>query len=127
FKTSKYFRIMVSASCRTPKSFRIMFSASVMQNLQVVQNPIQRVLPNLFRHPQHHWGCRNKFGMTLRSQLRLHGKIPFEAEWKDYFIQESAKAQELKARIKATDQEINLMVYQLYELTEEEIGMVEKI
>ena len=52
--------------------------------------------------------------------------VPEEAHWEDYFIQESAKAQELKARINATDQEIDRMVYQLYELTEEEIGMVEK-
>jgi len=49
-----------------------------------------------------------------------------EAQWEDYFIQESAKAQELKARINATDHEIDRMVYQLYELTEEEIGIVEK-
>jgi hypothetical protein len=33
---------------------------------------------------------------------------------------------ELKTKIDATDKEIDRMVYQLYELTEEEIGMVEK-
>lgn len=48
------------------------------------------------------------------------------AEGEDYFIQESAKAQELKARINATDKEIDRMVYQLYELTEEEVEIVEK-
>ena len=36
-----------------------------------------------------------------------------EAEWEDYFIQESAKAKELKARINATDKEIDRMVYRI--------------
>lgn len=49
-----------------------------------------------------------------------------EAEWEDYFIQESGKALELKTKIDSTDKEIDRMVYQLYELTEEEVEMVEK-
>jgi len=48
-----------------------------------------------------------------------------EAEWEAYFIQEVKKALELKARIEATDREIDQMVYQLYGLTEEEIKIVE--
>jgi hypothetical protein len=49
-----------------------------------------------------------------------------EAEWEEYFIQESKKAQELKAQIDATDKAIDAMVYALYGLSEEEIGIVEK-
>jgi len=48
-----------------------------------------------------------------------------EAEWEEYFNQEKAKALEIKAKIDATDREIDRMVYQLYGLTEEEIRIVE--
>lgn len=48
-----------------------------------------------------------------------------EAEWEDYFMSERKKALDLKAQIDATDKEIDRMVYELYGLTEEEIGIVE--
>ena len=48
-----------------------------------------------------------------------------EAEWEDYFMQESKKALELKATIDATDKAIDAMVYELYGLSEEEIEIVE--
>ena len=48
-----------------------------------------------------------------------------EAEWEDYFIEESKKALELKATIDATDKAIDTMVYELYGLNEEEIAIVE--
>jgi len=48
-----------------------------------------------------------------------------EAEWEDYFEQERKKAEELKAQIDATDKAIDQMVYELYGLSEEEIGIVE--
>jgi len=48
-----------------------------------------------------------------------------EAEWEGYFLQESKKALELKAKIETTDKEIDRMVYALYGLTEEEIKIVE--
>ena len=48
-----------------------------------------------------------------------------EAEWGEYFNQESKKAIEINTRIEATDREIDQMVYALYELTEEERKVVE--
>jgi hypothetical protein len=48
-----------------------------------------------------------------------------EAEWEDYFTQEAKKALALKQQIDTTDKEIDQMVYKLYELTEEEIKIVE--
>ncbi|MDO9614712.1 MAG: TaqI-like C-terminal specificity domain-containing protein, partial [Bacteroidota bacterium] len=48
-----------------------------------------------------------------------------EAEWEDYFLQEAKIALEIKAAIDSTDREIDQMVYQLYELTEDEIRIVE--
>lgn len=48
-----------------------------------------------------------------------------EAEWEDYFLQEAKKTMEIKAAIETTDKEIDQMVYKLYELTDEEIRIVE--
>ena len=48
-----------------------------------------------------------------------------EAEWMQYFTEQKQKAAELKAQIDKTDKEIDQMVYELYELTEEEIAIVE--
>ncbi|MHB1107702.1 MAG: Eco57I restriction-modification methylase domain-containing protein [Lutibacter sp.] len=48
-----------------------------------------------------------------------------EAEWEDYFLLESKKALALKTDIDTTDKEIDALVYELYGLSEEEIGIVE--
>ena len=48
-----------------------------------------------------------------------------EAEWEEYFNLEAKKTLELKSKIDATDKEIDQMVYKLYDLTEEEIKIVE--
>lgn len=48
-----------------------------------------------------------------------------EAEWEDYFMQESLKTLELKTTIDTTDKAINAMVYELYELSVEEITIIE--
>lgn len=42
------------------------------------------------------------------------------------FIQEIKKAQNLKAQIDATHKAIDVMVYELYELSEEEIKIIEQ-
>jgi hypothetical protein len=49
-----------------------------------------------------------------------------EAEWGTYFTTEAQKALELKSNIEKTDKEIDQMVYALYELTEDEIKVVEE-
>ena len=48
-----------------------------------------------------------------------------EAEWETYFTSEAKKALEIKSQIEKTDKEIDQMVYALYELTEDEINIVE--
>lgn len=48
-----------------------------------------------------------------------------EFEWMELFEENKKKALELKAEIDKTDKEIDLMVYELYGLTEEEIAIVE--
>ena len=49
-----------------------------------------------------------------------------EAEWETYFTKEAQKVLELKSNIEKTDKEIDQMVYALYELTEDEIKVVEE-
>ena len=48
-----------------------------------------------------------------------------ESEWMSYFNEKKAEAQELKAKIEATDNEIDLMVYKLYGLTYDEVLIVD--
>jgi hypothetical protein len=48
-----------------------------------------------------------------------------EFEWMELFEENKKKALELKSKIDATDKEIDQMVYKLYDLTEEEIKIVE--
>lgn len=49
-----------------------------------------------------------------------------EGEWEDYFLAEKQKAVTIKSQIDKTDAEIDRMVYKLYNLTEEEIQIVEQ-
>ena len=46
-------------------------------------------------------------------------------EWEDYFNSYKNEINQLQAEIDKTDKEIDQMVYALYKLTEEEIGIVE--
>jgi len=48
-----------------------------------------------------------------------------EMEWMDVFETKKAKAQTLKTEIDKIDKEIDTMVYELYGLSEEEIGIIE--
>ncbi len=48
-----------------------------------------------------------------------------EMEWMEVFETKKVEAQNLKSEIDKTDREIDQMVYELYGLTEEEIGIVE--
>jgi hypothetical protein len=48
-----------------------------------------------------------------------------EAEWETYFTSEAKKSLDLKKQIEKTDKEIDQLVYALYELTEDEIKIVE--
>lgn len=49
-----------------------------------------------------------------------------EAEWETYFSTEAKKTLELKSQIEKTDKEIDQMVYTLYELSDDEIKIVEE-
>ena len=49
----------------------------------------------------------------------------FKNDWKPLFEHDQAKLLELQSQINTTDREIDTMVYQLYGLSEDEIGIVE--
>jgi len=49
-----------------------------------------------------------------------------EAEWMEYFHKKKAEANAIQAEIDRIDKEIDQLVYQLYELTAEEIAIVEQ-
>ena len=63
--------------------------------------------------------------ITELGKKKVKLSLTEEAEWEDYFLQEAKKVLEIKAAIETTDKEIDQMVYKLYELTDEEIMIVE--
>ncbi|SFI11109.1 Eco57I restriction-modification methylase domain-containing protein [Halpernia frigidisoli] len=66
----------------------------------------------------------NDFLLELKKQ-KVVLTLSQKADWETYFEQEKNKALQIQSQITTTDQEIDQMVYQLYGLTEEEIGIVE--
>ena len=85
-------------------------------------NPLETILPKKLQD----WYLLS-YGDFIKELGKKKVKLSLsqEAEWEDYFMQESKKALELKATIDATDKAIDAMVYELYGLTEEEIRIVE--
>ena len=64
------------------------------------------------------------FVVELKKQ-KISLSLAQQDEWEDYFNQYKAGCNALSAQIAATDKEIDRMVYELYDLTEEEIKVVE--
>ncbi|NOZ62372.1 MAG: N-6 DNA methylase [Calditrichaeota bacterium] len=66
---------------------------------------------------------------TFLSELKKQ-KISFtlkqQDEWQEYFESYKSKINSLQSKIKQIDNQIDQMVYELYDLTEEEIQIVEK-
>ena len=57
--------------------------------------------------------------------MKIKLSLSEESEWEDFFTQESKKTLEIKDSIDKTDKEIDAMVYQLYNLSREEIEIIE--
>ena len=55
---------------------------------------------------------------------KIHIPVKEQEDWKDYFTERVAECQKITAQIKATDEEINNRVFDLYGLTEEERRIV---
>ena len=58
-------------------------------------------------------------------KLKIKLTLSEEAEWEEYFNSEKKRALDILAEIEKTDKEIDQMVYKLYELTEEDIRIIE--
>jgi hypothetical protein len=67
------------------------------------------------------------FKIFLKELLKAKVKPSYseQAELMNYFNEQKQKALELKVLIDKTDYDIDQMVYKLYDLSEEEIGIVE--
>jgi type I restriction-modification system DNA methylase subunit len=62
--------------------------------------------------------------MTELKKQKIHIPVKEQDEWEDFFRERVAECQELSAQIKATDEEIDNKVFNLYGLTEEERRIV---
>ena len=99
--------------------------------LQDISQKFQRALQRKFELDQLPTKLQNWYTLSFKEFISELAKkkvkltLGQEAEWEDYFLSESKKALEIKSKIEATDKEIDRMVYALYELTEEEIKIVE--
>ena len=63
--------------------------------------------------------------ITELSKKKIKMSLGDESEWEEYFLAEQSKAQQLTLQIKTTDSEIDRMVYKLYDLTDDEIAIIE--
>ena len=104
---------------------------SLNKDLQETSQKFQRTLQRKFELVELPGKLQDWYLLAYADFIKELGKkkiklsLAQEAEWEEYFVQESKKARELKAKIDATDKAIDRMVYELYGLTEEEIGIVE--
>ena len=104
---------------------------AVNQNLNELLKDFKNLLINKFEIGKLSEKLQNWAALDFKSFLAelQKAKIKFtlseEADWLLYFTEQKQKTQTLKAEIDKTDREIDRMVYELYGLTEEEIGIVE--
>lgn len=63
--------------------------------------------------------------IKVLAKIKVKLKLAEEAEWEDFFKVEIDKLDFIKAKIDSDENLIDMMVYELYELTEEEIRIVE--
>jgi len=66
-----------------------------------------------------------QFVAELKKQ-KITLSLKQQDEWEEYFNEYKKDCNELSTKILATDKKIDGMVYALYGLTEEEIGIIEK-
>ena len=103
----------------------------MMRGFQNLSNKFQRTIQRKFDLEDLPKKLQDWFTLSYSEFIKELAKkkvklsLSDEAEWEEYFNSESKKALELKAQIDATDKEIDQMVYELYGLTDEEIGIIE--
>ena len=111
---------------------------SISEKMMALKTDVQEIYGKFQRNLQREFSLE-----TLPKKLQNWDQLPYadflkelakqkvtlslsqKSEWEDYFEKEKKKVLEIKSQIDATDKEIDQMVYELYGLTEEEIGIVE--
>lgn len=105
---------------------------SLNKNLQEASSKFQRTLQRKFEGLEKlpkkfdNWYelTFTDFVLELKKK-KIKLSLAEEAEWEEYFLIEQQKCLETKKQIDATDKEIDNMVYKLYDLTDEEITIIE--
>ena len=121
------------ASLKTQQPFiqkadeMLSLNKELQQINQKFQNTIKRKF-DLVELPSklQHWyllSYTNFIKELANKKIKL--SLSDEADWEAYFIQQSTIVLDIKAKINATDKAIDTMVYELYNLTEAEIEIVE--
>ena len=103
------------------------------KNLQVISAKFQRTLQRKFPEQLEKLPKKLETWYELSfadfvkelKKKKIKLSLSEEAEWEDYFLAEQQKAAVIDTQIKETDNQIDAMVYKLYNLTEEEIEIVE--
>ena len=101
------------------------------KELNEISNKFQRTIQRRFEIDKLPKKLQDWYLLTYNEFLKELSKkkvklsLEEEGKWEDFFIQESKKILELKDSIDKTDKEIDTMVYKLYNLTSEEIEIIE--
>ncbi len=108
---------------------KLMVSLNI--NLQEVSKKFQRTIQRKFEIDKLPKKLQEWYLLTYGEFIKELGKkkiklsLSEESEWEDFFVSESKKVIEIEESIKKTDKEIDAMVYQLYNLSREEIEIIE--
>ena len=104
---------------------------SLNKKFQEKSDKFKRILQRKFKIEKHPKKLQDwyvlTFGEFIKELTKQKVKLSLteESEWEEFFTQESKKVLELKSSIDKTDKEIDMMVYELYGLTDEEIKIIE--
>ena len=105
---------------------------SLNKDLQEVSSKFQRILQRKFEGLENiSKKLENWYELTFTDfvkelkKKKIKLSLTEEAEWEDHFVLEQVKALEIKAQITKTEKEIDVMVYELYGLTDEEIAIID--
>ncbi|TAH01862.1 MAG: restriction endonuclease subunit M [Sphingobacteriales bacterium] len=110
---------LIMSEIKKLKKLNTDFSKLLMNNLFNLKRS------SIFERPLNLDSALLFFKELERQKIKL--SLSEQAEWLQYFEEQKAKALAIKTLINQTDKEIDKMVYELYELTEEEINIVEGI
>ena len=127
----KYFGQIPIANTTVELSVKANEMLSLNKELHEVSQKFQRMLQRKFDLEGLPGKLKNWYTLSYKEFISELDKkkvkltLAQEAEWEEYFNSEQVKAIQVKNKIEETDKEIDRMVYRLYELTEEEVGVVE--